>query len=355
MQSIRIIPIMRGRRGARGLSLIELATAIAAVAVLAGVTLVSLGGVRTASQREVCLNNLRRIAAASADYSADDPRDNAIPVHRLALGVGGAVIGDYQYGGKSGNVDHAAYYYYTIEGNFGTYTRPLNPRLYDVNSLVSPECRDYTTLTQACLDADKVVDVPMYRCPSDTGKTGLHYGHWGDSHRTAYDYFGTSYNANVSMVCDFSSSSDAMQSNSPFLRPRDAVPNPARTISYMETNGRFAWTWGYAPFPYGTNFTVGGWHGEDWRFNAAFVDGHVQTITMRGAADGGEVNSAADAEYVPGLPGGIVNWWQVITRGPDWQLDTLPSLPIDTSKRCALGAGEPAGGGSNVRPAELTP
>jgi hypothetical protein len=79
---------------------------------------------------------------------------------------------------------------------------------------------------------------------------------------------------------------------------------------------------------------------------------------MKGAANGGEVNSVADAEFVPGLPGGMAPWWQVILRGPEWQLDTLPSLPIDTGKRCGGGfTGDIAGdatGGSVLRPADLT-
>lgn len=324
-------------RRSMAVTLTEVISSVVVSALLSGIVVAALGRLRGASQNDVCLNNLRRIAAASADYSADDPDDNAIPVHRRYLAMGNTVVSDYQYGGKSGNVDYAGDFIYTIEGNFGTYTRPLNPQLYDVNVLVAPECRDPGNLTQACIDADKALDLPVFRCPADTGKTGLHYTRWGQSGRTAYDYFGTSYNANVNMIC--SGYNGDMRSNAPFLRSRADVPDPARTILYIETNGRFAWAWGYGPWAFGTTFTVHGWHGEDWRFNAAFVDGHAQTITMRGSADGGEVNGPADAEYVPGLPGGMSEYWQIITRGPDWQLDTLPRLPIDTNKRCGGGAG----------------
>lgn len=331
----------------------EVIACTSVIIVIGAITLATLGHVRGASQNDVCLNNLRRIAAASADYSANDPGGTTIPVHHRFPSGGGTVLGEYQFGGKSGNVDSTSYYIYTIHANFGTYTRPLNRLLYDVNDFISPQCRDYPNITQECIDEDQAADLAVFRCPSDTGKTGLHYTHWGASGRTAYDYFGTSYQANVMMTC--AGSNGTMFSNSPFLRARDGILNPARTILYMETNGRFAWVWGYGPWGYGTTFTVHGWHGEDWRFNSAFADGRAKTITMRGAANGGVVNNFHQAEDIPGLPGGMSLWWQVIMRGPEWQLDTMPSPQIDTGKRCSSPAsGDPDGPEPNIlNPAEL--
>jgi prepilin-type processing-associated H-X9-DG protein len=332
--------IQRGRHGRVAMTLAEVVTCIVTLSMVGGVSLATLARVRGASQSEVCLNNLRQIAAASADYAADDPRENAIPVHHRFDSVGSTVIGDYQYGGKSGNVNSAAYYRFTIEGNFGSFTRPLNPYLYDVYALVPPECRDFSTLTQECIDLDKSLDLAVYRCPSDTGKTGLHYSDWGASGRSGYDYFGASYNATVGMICD--GSGGPMLSVTPFQRSRSGVPNPSRTMMYMDTCGRYAWAWGYGPWSFGTGFTVGGWHGEDWRFNMAFVDGHAANVYMRGQGASGIIDSADDVEFIPGLPGGMANWWQVITRGEDWQLDCLPAPAIPTNKRCSGGIGTDA-------------
>lgn len=318
-----------------GFTFIELLAALSATAIAVGATFTAVRGARSASQLEVCLDNLRVIAAASAQYSADDPGEQSIPVHHK-INVAGAttVIGDYQYGGKSGNVNQAADFIYTIEGGYGSLSRPLNPYLYDVVAMTPPDCRDLGGLggiPAECSALDKSLPLYRFRCPSDTGKTGLHYSRWGTSGRTGFDYFGTSYNANVSMYCD-----GDLFSNSPFQRPRSQVPNPSRTIQYMETNGRFAWAWGYGPWGYGTGFTVGGWHGEDWKFNMVFMDGSARYTEMKGASPNGTgiVDGPDDVEYVPGLPGGINNWWQIILRGRDWQIDTLPAPVLPTRKLC---------------------
>jgi prepilin-type processing-associated H-X9-DG protein len=337
--------------GRAAVTFVDVAACVVAMVILSGVALTTLGGVRTASQRELCLNNLRRIAAASADYSADDPRDNAVPVHHRFDGMGNTAIGDYQYGGKSGNVNMPAYFHYTVEGGFGSLTRPLNPFLYDVAAMVPPECRSYATITQECIDLDKRLGLSIYQCPTDTGRTGLHYGHWRDSGRSGYDYFGTSYNSPQAMICD--GTNGPMYTETAFQRPRSGVPNPSRTMLYMETCGRFAWAWGYGPWGFGTDFTVGGWHGENWEFNMAYVDGHAGTIRMQGCGETGIVNSKFDVEYIPGLPGGTDVWWQVIIRGKDWQFDCLPAPAIPTNKRWGGGVGADAPTGP--QPMTLSP
>jgi prepilin-type processing-associated H-X9-DG protein len=65
--------------------------------------------------------------------------------------------------------------------------------------------------------------------------------------------------------------------------------------------------------------TVRGWHGKDWTFNAAFIDGHVGTIHMRGY-DIPRVFQDDDTQARSTC---------IIVHGEGWQLATgpLPATP----------------------------
>jgi prepilin-type N-terminal cleavage/methylation domain-containing protein len=326
-------PTRRSRRPI-GFTLIELLVVVAIIAVLISILLPSLQRAREQAKRGQSLSNLRGVSSASMMYAADDPRNNAVPVHFRFDSAGNTVIGDYQYGGKSGNVLQPAQYIYTVEGNYGSWTRPLNRVIYK-----NMTTYDYAALDQEMIDKDKSLDLKIYKAPSDKGRTGLHYGHWRDSKRSGYDYFGTSYNSGQGMICE--GDNGPMFSNTPFQRPLDRIPSASRTMHYMETNGRYAWAWGYGPWSYGTNFVVNGWYRDPWKFCLAFCDGHADYLKLKGSGinPSGLVQSKDDVEYIPGLPGGMENWWQVITRGKGWQFDCLPSPAIPTNKRCGGGVG----------------
>lgn len=330
------------RRPRRGVTLVETFTCTVAIAVLSGVMLLALGRGCGSSRKATCLSNLHQIARASARYSAEDPGRNTIPVHPAFTGTSEVVVGDYQFGGKSGNVDDPAFDLYSAKAGFGALTRPLNRYLYELEERFPPECRHAAEPSPECAKIDMDLDMALFRCPSDQGSTGNHLSHWRATGRSSFDYFGTSYVANASVSCN--DDDGRMYSVTPFLRPVGDVPNPARTIQYMENCGRFAWTWGYGPWELGTDFIVRGWHGVDWKFNMAFVDGHVATIEMKGSGKTGVVNSVDDVEYIGGLPGGMDEWWRIVTRGKDWQFDCLPAQQIDTGKRCAgMPSSAPAG------------
>lgn len=329
-------PTHRSRRPI-GFTLIELLVVVAIIAVLISILLPSLQRAREQAKRGQSLSNLRGISSASMMYAADDPRNNAIPVHFRFDAMGATVIGDYQYGGKSGDVDQPAYYaLYTVEGNMGSWTRPLNKTIYK-----NMATYDFNNLTQEQIDRDKTLDLKLFKAPSDKGRTGLHIGHWKNAKNkgSAYNYFGTSYNSGQGMICD--GQNGPMFSNTPFQRPLDRIPSASRTMHYMETNGRYAWAWGYGPWSFGTNFEVGGWYRDPWKFCMSFCDGHADYIKLKGSGINptGIVQSKNDVEYIPGLPGGMDTWWQVITRGKGWQFDCLPSPAIPTNKRCGGGVG----------------
>lgn len=311
-------------------TLIELLVVVAIIAVLIAILIPSLQNAREQAKRGQCMSNLRGLSSASMMYAADDPRNQAIPIHYRTFTMGGTVIGDYQYGGKSGHVDQPAYFLYTIEGGFGSATRPLNRVIY--KSLTT---KDYLFLDQEDIRRDREMDLKSYKCPSDIGYTGLHFSHFKHSRRKSYDYFGTSYASNLQMICE--GSNGPRFSNTPFMRPLDRIPSPSRTIHYIEDNMRFGWAWGYAPWGYGTNFKIRGWHKRDFYCTMSFTDGHADYLDYKGCGKDGKVYSKNDVEYVPGLPGGMDQWWQVIIRGKGWQLDTLPSPAIPTGQSCGGG------------------
>ena len=137
-----------------------------------------------------------------------------------------------------------------------------------------------------------------------------------------------------------------MGSNSPYLRPTSRVPTPARTLYYEENIGRWAWACrrercngslngldlspGVDPGPIKV---VRGWHGKDWTFNRAFVDGHAETqkIYIEGTEDeDGYAFHYRNEVAFPDQPSRQTSSACVIIRGAGWQKDTLPASYIGT-------------------------
>jgi prepilin-type processing-associated H-X9-DG protein len=202
-----------------------------------------------------------------------------------------------------------------------------------------------------------------YRCPADDGPPkAAHCPDWvNHRERTSFNHFGTSYAANIFMISS-SAGGGQMQSNSPYLRSLSGVPNPARTINYEENIGRWAWACKrqisgcdfVAAVDPGPTGGVRGWHGKDWTYNYAFVDGHAGTkqIYIDGTEDSDGYanhyfNEALDSYPVfpncsscapgsddcPGDVGSFEVYRCVIVRGDGWQKDTMPAPLICTDLR----------------------
>jgi len=322
-------------------TLYELAAAVVALTLLGLCLIPASAGVRNTSKHSRCLANLMRIGYGNTIYAAHDPDAMALPIpgRHFCQCPGGdpcmepIYIGPYEWGGKSGvgkAGDGVAYGRGApVEGplawmssrfgtaaEFGPARRPLNAILY------KQEFEDHTD-QQEYWEADTLLELDTYRCPSDNGYTGVHHPEFRDERRTAYDHYGTSYGANVFMIA--SSGGGWMRSNSPYMRRMSEILNPARTLAFQEDNGRFAWT--AAPEQPECDFigpgipgTVRGWHGKDWTFNAAFVDGHVDTIFMRGYDNPRVMRDGALNEM----------YRCIIIRGENWQKDTLPAELVPT-------------------------
>jgi len=319
----------------RAITLIETVIASGVVIVLVLCVASTTGNVRERSKNSVCLNNLSRIGYANLIYAANDPTDPALPVHGAYLlqdPGNPSCLGEYEWGGKSGvgqqgfvegavGENDILTSRYGTKAGFGPATRPLNDILYGggLDDHLIPE------FDPEGAAADTQLDLFLNRCPSDNGYTGIHRPAFRDERRTSFDHYGTSYAASLFRTSWVGGG--PIFSNSPYLHRLSDVVAPATTIAYMENNGRFAWDASPPPPACtailgndGTPGTVHGWHGKDWTFNAAFLDGHASAIYMRGY----HIPKVLSDEYEQARSTCI------IIRGEDWQLDTLPQALTQT-------------------------
>ncbi len=359
---------MKVRPATKAFTLIELLVVIAIIALLISILLPSLENARRQAKQLVCLTNLKAIASSGRVYEADDPSGWGIPVHPMQYSQDQAnptYVGAYEWGGKSGSGrtgfvpgpisgDNAALTSkYGTRAGFGPATRPMNDILYPAGFAESGvRANRYQELE------DSKLDLPLFRCPADDGPPrGAHCPDW-ISHpgKSSYDNFGTSYASNVFMV-RASDGSGCLQSNSPYLRPVSRIPSPGRTVFYEENIGR--WAWGVRREPCqadgikpgldpGPTKVIRGWHGRDWTFTRAFVDGHAETqrVIIEGTEDDQGYSLHHKTEllesYPPWGPGcggqvypvpkdqGQQVYGCVLIRGPGWQKDTLPAPLIHT-------------------------
>jgi hypothetical protein len=329
----------RWRRGIKtAVTLIDVAATVVALTLLALWLVPAVASVAGSSKGSKCLSNLMQIGYANAVYAAQDPTDMAIPVHPMQynqcpgqkqgeLCTDPIYVGAYEWGGKSGigrndfvtgsPGDPLNSKYGTLVG-FGPASRPLNNILY-ATEFADAWASGHFDRAQA--QRDTQLDLDVYQCPSDTGYTGIHCPSFAEKGLTSYDHFGTSYNANLFMTA---MGGGEMMSNSPYLHRMSDLTSPARTLAYQENNGRFAWAAAPDPcfFIPGVPGAVRGWHGKDWTFNAAFLDGHADTIYMRG------YNNPDIGRYPPGASYAVFQC--IIIRGEGWQIDTLPVPPVPT-------------------------
>ncbi|MBU0718855.1 MAG: hypothetical protein KJ749_11445, partial [Planctomycetes bacterium] len=191
---------------------------------------------------------------------------------------------------------------------------------------------------------DTKMDLKLFSCPGDDGPPrAAHCPNWIEfSERSSYDHFGTSYAANLFMTSY--QGGGPVNSNSPFLRPTSRVPTPARTLYYEENIGRWAWNCkrekedcrnalNFQGIDPGPTKAIRGWHGKDWTFNRAFVDGHAayQRILIEGTEDANGYFEHYRTELV--YPEDMDKQDRsvcIIVRGPGWQKDTLPAPDVPT-------------------------
>ncbi len=330
---------MSGKSRRPAITLAELVAVMGALGVLAAILTPALGDVRRRGKDTVCLQNLARIAQASTVYAAEDPEGQAVPVHPMygygpPDGVPSWAIRatlTHCFGGKSGRGPHAGSSMFWGTGfGRGPDSRPLNPVLYKggfpaysgppIGTYSEPDIFDRW-------QADTTLDLAVYRCPSDTGYAGLGSADLQASGYSAFDFYGNSYNASDRWVGY--GPGTLLSSGAPLLHRLSDVAHAAETLWYIENCGKFAhWA---TPQPANSDddgyaAIIRGWHGQDFRFNVGFVDGHAGSTRIRGREN----------PIIGRFPGyqdpleGYMLWHYVIARGPGWQVDTLPVPPVET-------------------------
>ncbi len=341
----------------KGFTLIELLVVIAIIALLISILLPSLESARKQAKQSACLSHIKNIATSSRVYAADDPAGWGIPVHPLMFAQepnNPSFIGTYEWGGKSGigepgwvpgagGKNFFLTSRYGTKAGFGPSSRPMNAIIYAGGfSDYGPDGPD-GYIKEGAID-DTELDLDLFKCPADDGPPrGGHCPDWiRNTERSSYDHFGNSYATNQFFTSFVGGG--PVYSNSPYMRPTSRVPSPSRTLYYEENIGRLAWAskrekddcrtvLGEDGVDPGPTKVIRGWHGKDWTYNRAFVDGHAATqkVLLEGTEDSNGYFNHYRTELIwPDDPDRQANSVCIIVRGPGWQKDTLPAESVPT-------------------------
>ncbi len=332
----------RGFR-ARGLTLIEAAMSMMSVGAVMTVVVTSAADVRGNSQIAQCRDNQAQISMAGAIHAMTDPDELSLPKHAL-FGTQPGTMNEAEWGGKAGRgepqVETNPYTskWGTAAGR-GPATRGLNQVLFGD---VFTDYQDEPGKNNINWLRDIRLELDVYRCPEDYGYAGHHFSAWRDSGLSSYDHYGNSYTASAQWI-GVPGGGCTLSSNTSLLRPLSTVPNAEETLFILENAGRFAWRKNFGsddcsflsggPLADDVEFAMKGWHGPEQTYQAAFVDGHVDSVYINGH----QIPQPRLRSY----PSGDYQTWHcVIIRSGDvpfgsrWQVDTLPADPYPTGIPC---------------------
>ncbi len=264
---------------ARGFTLIELLVVVAIIALLISILLPSLSRAREQAKKAKCMSNLKQTGGAMLNYFTES--NDWFPFEkRVQPKPGEYYLHGFYYGGHPGRhvpqPDDPGYWW----GYTDTYYRdtpngrPFNRYMYvdlpnwDVNPNTDP------------VRFESVRNMPLYRCPSDTG------GFWnvGPSNesngRELYREVGTSYDLNYHFVINWAigwsfQGESQDQTHKRWLHRANAffqqqmVNDSGRMIVLYEDPFDVA-QWMEIPNR--------GWHKEWMRHSFLFLDGHANNI-----------------------------------------------------------------------------
>jgi len=121
----------------------------------------------------------------------------------------------------------------------------------------------------------------LFHCPSDIGFTDNPTAISESFKQPMFQYFGNSYAANVLLGQSAQTGDpDMVWSLGPYLRPATRIPAPSETVAYFETFADAAHRYRDTSDNPQPHYSVMGWHRRLGRFNVAFCDGHVRTVSM---------------------------------------------------------------------------
>lgn len=231
----------QGRHPDMGFTLIELLVVIAVIALLLAILVPALQKAKVLTRRIVCGANLRQLGTAWTVYLGDN---------------GGSF-----YQGIRANLDYGGW-----KGIKGWWPRPLNPYV---------GLRDTSSVTER--------DARVFCCPADRGGVPGAY-----LREKAYHVNGTSFQTNIFLI-----GQDACGSFSPHTEELDRqiserLPNlnlnrVTAKHSELLLIGDYGWInqWYPEPHPKEEWKELAEWHGRVDSHNLAFLDGHIEFLTVR--------------------------------------------------------------------------
>ncbi|MGD8454020.1 MAG: hypothetical protein PVJ57_19575 [Phycisphaerae bacterium] len=304
---------MNTNRAMRGVAAVELLVVAAAGALLLTMTITGARGIRARGRQASCLENLHRIGAATLAYSIDDPRNQAVPLHRMHVSIH---MGDgfppeyawrtalpFSFGGRTATVPMP-----TAQGNvtvmtdpagyWGAKTKPLNSYLAGPAS----------------------VGLETFHCPADTGFVE----DWGweapaeAAGIPCFDILGNSYRSTrLGIVWASGSAAHGFVTSAPHGHTAASLEGPlAETVLYCD------------PFFYDYSHSLSndpdlpplpGWHGELMADNVAYCDGSARQTQL------GELYDFTDEELDEmGVTADFPSRY-FLRRGPNWRMDVYPT------------------------------
>jgi hypothetical protein len=294
------------------LAAIELVVVAAAGALLLTMTITGARGIRARGRQTSCLENMHRIGAATLAYAIDDPRNQAVPLHRMHVSTH-----------MSDGIPSPWSWRTALPFSFGgrTATVPMPTAQGDVTVMTDPAgyWGAKTKPLNSYLAGPASVGLETFHCPADTGFVAP----WGQSAPAeaagipCFDFLGNSYcSTRLGVLWVSGATATGFSVTTPIGHTAASLESPlAETVLYCDPFF-FAYSAMLAGDPNAP--PLPGWHGELMADNVAYCDGSARRTQV------GELYEFTDEELDEmGVSPAFDD--SLLRRGPDWQMDCYPT------------------------------